>query len=80
MDSAHVDLQESTRTAGEIHDELARRIRSVGEDAASEADLAAAVERVERLEPRLDDLEDRLSVRSSYPGRSSGRPRQERGL
>lgn len=54
------DLQTYRETAGEIHDELARRIRDVDQDAASEADLDAVVERLDRLDDRLDDLEARL--------------------
>jgi polyhydroxyalkanoate synthesis regulator phasin len=54
------ELDEYREAAGEIHDELARRIERVDERTAEEADLASVVERLERLESRLDDLESRL--------------------
>jgi len=57
--STSEELEEHRRTAGEIRDELARRIE-VTEETASEADLAAVVERLDDLEERLDDLEERL--------------------
>lgn len=53
-------LQEYREAASEVHDELARRIRTVEDAAADEADLAAVVEKLDRLEARLDDLESRL--------------------
>ncbi len=55
-----VSLQEYRETASEIHDELARRIQDVDETAAAEEDLTAVVEKLERLEIRLEDLEERL--------------------
>jgi polyhydroxyalkanoate synthesis regulator phasin len=58
--SAVEELDEYREAAGEIHNELARRIEHVDEEAADEADLATVVERLERLETRLDDLESRL--------------------
>jgi polyhydroxyalkanoate synthesis regulator phasin len=58
--SAVEELDEYREAAGEIHNELARRIERVDEEAADEADLASVVERLERLESRLDDLESRL--------------------
>jgi polyhydroxyalkanoate synthesis regulator phasin len=58
--SAVEELDEYREAAGEIHDELARRIEQIDEKSADEADLAAVVERLERLESRLDDLESRL--------------------
>lgn len=57
---AHEDLQEYREMAGEIHDELARRIRDVDDRSASEDDLADLVEKLEALENRLDDIEDDL--------------------
>ncbi len=54
------ELAEYKQVAGEIHDELARRIRETERDAASTDDLAAVVERLDALEARLDDLEERL--------------------
>ncbi|WP_254841183.1 hypothetical protein [Natronomonas marina] len=59
-DPKHEELEEYKRTAGEIHDELARRIGEVEEEAASAESLAAVAERLQRLEARLDDLEERL--------------------
>ncbi|MFT4884575.1 MAG: hypothetical protein ACI8U4_002091 [Natronomonas sp.] len=58
--AATEELDEYREAAGEIHDELARRIERVDEKSADEADLATVVERLERLESRLDDLESRL--------------------
>ncbi|MFQ3320072.1 MAG: CRP-like cAMP-binding protein [Natronomonas sp.] len=54
------ELDEYKSVAGEIHDELARRIESVDEHAADEATLADVVDRLDRLEARLDDLDDRV--------------------
>jgi len=54
------ELAEYKQAAGEIHDELARRVRETERDAASTEDLAAIVERLDALEARLDDLEERL--------------------
>lgn len=54
------ELDEYKATAGEIHDELARRIDRVDEESVDEAALSDVVERLDRLESRLDDLESRL--------------------
>jgi len=45
-------LAEYKQAAGEIHDELARRIRETERDVASTEDLAAVVERLDALEAR----------------------------
>lgn len=58
--SAVAELDEYREAAGEIHNELARRIERVDDESADETDLAAVVERLDRLEARLDDLESRL--------------------
>ena len=54
------DLDEYKATAGEIHDELARRIEAVDDRSADEASLDDVVERLDRLESRIADLEARL--------------------
>ena len=54
------ELDEYKATAGEIHDELARRIEAVDDRTADEASLADVVERLDRLEARIADLESRL--------------------
>jgi len=58
--AAREELDEYRAVAGEIHDELARRIEAVDDGAADEADLADVVDRLDRLEARLDDLESRV--------------------
>ena len=54
------ELAEYRAAAGEIHDELVRRIEAVDEGTPDEASLEAVVDRIERLERRIDDLEERL--------------------
>lgn len=54
------ELDQYKATAGEIHDELARRIENVDEEAIDEEALEPVVERLDRLESRLDDLESRI--------------------
>lgn len=54
------ELDQYKATAGEIHDELARRIEDVDESAVDEEALSAVVERLDQLESRLDDLESRI--------------------
>lgn len=54
------ELDEYKATAGEIHDELARRIEAVDDSSADEASLEDVIERLDRLESRIADLETRL--------------------
>ena len=54
------DLDEYKATAGEIHDELARRIEAVDDRSADEASLEDVIERLDRLESRIAELETRL--------------------
>lgn len=58
--SAGEELDEYKAVAGEIHDELARRIERVDDATPDEGSLEDAVERLDRLEDRLDALERRL--------------------
>jgi len=58
--STSEELKAYRQTASEVHDELARRVRNVEQEAASTDDLAAVVEKLEALEERLDGLEERL--------------------
>lgn len=51
------ELDEYKRTAGEIHDELARRIESIDEQTPDEDDLSEVLERLDRLEDRIEALE-----------------------
>lgn len=54
------ELDEYRSVAGEIHDELARRIATVEENTADDAELAAVVDRLDRIEARIEELESRL--------------------
>lgn len=57
---AAAELDEYKRVAGEIHDELARRIDAVDQRAVDEASLSTVVDRLDRLDARLDELEERV--------------------
>lgn len=54
------ELDEYKAIAGEIHDELARRIEAVDDSSANEVSLEDVIERLDRLESRIADLETRL--------------------
>jgi uncharacterized protein Yka (UPF0111/DUF47 family) len=54
------ELDEYRSTASEVHDELARRIQEIDDEKLDESALADVVERLDRLEARIDDLESRL--------------------
>lgn len=58
--SVREELDDYRSTAGEIHDELARRIEGVDDRKIDEAALADVVDRLDRLEARIADLESRL--------------------
>lgn len=58
--SVRDELDEYKAVAGEIHDELARRIEAVDDSKPDETALADVVERLDRLEARIDDLESSL--------------------
>ena len=58
--AARDELEEYRAAAGEIHDELARRIERVDDATPDEGALRDAMERLDRLEERLDALERRL--------------------
>ena len=54
------ELEAFRETATDVHDELARRVQKVDDEAVSNDELAAVLERIEDIEARLDDLEERL--------------------
>ena len=54
------ELDEYKATAGEIHDELARRIEAVDDRSAEAASLDDVIAQLDRLESRIADLETRL--------------------
>jgi uncharacterized protein Yka (UPF0111/DUF47 family) len=58
--TARDELDEYKAVAGEIHDELARRIEAVDDDKLDERAFEALDRRLERLESRIDALETRL--------------------
>ena len=58
--TARDELDEYRAVAGEIHDELARRVEAVDDRKPDEEALEALQERLDRLESRIDALEGRL--------------------
>lgn len=59
--SASEALEQYRETAGEIHDELARRIETVDEQTLDADALSDVVQRLDTLEDRIADLEASLS-------------------
>ena len=58
--TAREELDEYRAVAGEIHDELARRVETLDDRKPDEETLEALQERVDHLESRIDALEARL--------------------
>ncbi|QLD87598.1 hypothetical protein HWV07_00525 [Natronomonas salina] len=58
--AVQAELDEYKATAGEIHDELARRIEAVDDSSADEASLDDVLDRLDSLESRIADLETRI--------------------
>jgi uncharacterized coiled-coil DUF342 family protein len=56
-DETHEELAEYKRAAGEIHDELARRIDGVEENTPTRDELDAVLDRLDRIEERIDEIE-----------------------
>ena len=53
-------LEAFREPATDVHDELARRVQKVDDEPVSDEELAAVVERLEDIEARLDEIEERL--------------------